>query len=141
MTLWDEIYFEITARGRKADLRKFINFLNSGELDEFFEVEEDYIIYDDAYAGAEDSDETEVIFTNDDYGIETEEFDTDEFLEFICKAGKSLDLYGTLSDADGNEYHFESAKGDSYYVNARGSGAFNDELDEVAYNEEKDADD
>ena len=141
MTLWEEIYFEITARGAKSDLRKFVNFLNSGELDDFFEVESDYLIYDDTYNGAEESDETEIIFTNDDYGIETEEFDTDEFLEFICKASKNLDLYGSLSDADGNEYHFESAKGDTYYVNARGAGVFNDELDAVAYDEEKEADD
>ena len=140
MTLWDELYFEITLHGAKAELKKFINYLNSGELDDFFEISSDHIIYDDSYYAAEESAESEVIFTNDDYGIEIEEFDTDEFLEIFCKAVKNLDVYGTLYDADGSEFHFTSAKGNSYYVNSRKDLRFNDELDEVAYNEEMDSD-
>ena len=138
MTLWDELYFEITVHGVKSELRKFANFLLSGELDEFFEITDDYLIYDDAYSSAEDTAESEIIFSNDDYGIEINEFDTDEFLEIFCKAAKKLDVWGTLCDADGTEFHFSSALGDSYYVNSRDSVVFNDELDAVAMDEEKD---
>ena len=137
MTLWDELYFEITLHGVKSELRKFANFLMSGELDEFFEINDDFLIYDDGYATADDNAETELIFTNDDYGIEIDEFDTDEFLEVFCKAAKKLDVYGTLCDADGAEFHFTSSLGDSYYVNSRDSVVFNDELDAVAMDEEK----
>lgn len=138
MTLWDELYFEVTLRGTKSELRKFVNFLKSGELDDFFEVTSDYIIYDDNYSLADDGQETEVIFTNDDYGIEIDELDTDEFLELFCKAAKNLDVYGSLYDCDDGEFHFTSNKGDSYYINSRKAVVFNDELDEVAYNEDKD---
>ena len=137
MTLWDELYFEITLHGPKSELKKFSNFLKSGELDDFFEISSDYIIYDDNYSSVDDAAESEIIFTNDDYGIEIEEFDTDEFLEIFCKAAKNLDVYGSLCDCDGGEFHFTSSKGDSYYVNSRKAVVFNDELDEVAYNEDK----
>ncbi len=136
MTLWDELYFEITLQGAKSELKKFVSFLKSGELEDFFEVTSDYIIYDDNYAGADDSEQTEIIFSNDDYGIEIEEFDTDEFLEILCKAAKELDVYGTLSDGTDGEFQFSSAKGNSYYINSRKSMRFNDELDEVARDEE-----
>ncbi len=138
MTLWDELYFEITLRGEKSELKKFVSFLKSGELEDFFEVSPEYIIFDDNFAATEDSEETEIIFTNDDYAIEIDEFDTDEFLEVLCKAARNLDLYGTLFDADDGEFHFTSAKGDSYYINSRKSIRFNDELDDVAMDEEKD---
>jgi len=140
MTLWDELYFEITLHGPKSELRKFSNFLKSGELDDFFEITSDYIIYDDNYASADDATESEIIFTNDDYGIEIEEFDTDEFLEIFCKAAKNLDVYGTLYDADDGEFHFTSTAGDSYYINSRKAVRFNDELDEVRYDEEREED-
>ena len=140
MTLWDELYFEITLHGEKSELRKIVNFLKSGELEDFFEFSSDYIIYDDGYAAAEDGAETEIIFTNDDYGVEIEEFDTDEFLELFCKAAKNLEVYGTLSDGDDSEFQFISSKGDSYYVNSRKSVRFNDELDEVARDEESNED-
>ena len=84
--------------------------------------------------------ETEIIFTTDDYSIEIEELDTDEFLEFFCRAAKNLEVYGTLYDGDDSEFQFTSAKGDSYYINSRKSVRFNDELDEVARDEEDDAD-
>ena len=138
MTLWDELYFEVTLHGPKSELKKFVSFLKSGELDEFFEITSDHIIYDDGYASAADDQDTEVIFSNDDYGIEIEEFDTDEFLEIFCKASKNLDVFGSLFDCNDGEFRFTSNKGDSYYVNSRKAGIFNDELDEVAYNEDKD---
>lgn len=136
MTLWEELYFDVTLRGPKSEIKKFVSFLRSGELDDFFEITSDYIIYDDSYSEADDSTDTEIIFTNDDYGIEIEEFDTDEFLEVFCKAAKKLDVYGTLFDSDDGEFQFTSAKGDSYYVNSRKSLIFNDELDEVRRDEE-----
>ena len=47
MTLCEELYFEITLTGEKANLKKFVTFLKSGELDDFFEVTSEYIHYDD----------------------------------------------------------------------------------------------
>ena len=138
MTLWDELYFEITLHGTKSELKKFVSFLKSGELDDFFEITSDYIIFDDGYATAADDSETEIIFTNDDYGVEIDEFDTDEFLEIFCKAARNLEVYGTLYDADDGEFHFTSSRGDSYYINSRKSIRFNDELDEVAFDEDQD---
>ena len=136
MTLCEELYFEINLTGTKSELKKFISYLKSGELDEFFEITSDYINYDDEYESADLDKETSVIFSNDDYGIEIDEFDTDEFLEIFCKAAKSLDVEGRLFDIDDEEYEFVSAKGDSYYVNAKRTARFNDELDEKAYEED-----
>ena len=140
MTLWDELYFEITLRGAKSELKKFVNFLKSGELDDFFEISSEYIMYDDNYNAAEDKDETQIIFTNDDCPIEIEEFDTDEFLEIFCKAATKLDVYGSLFDPDDDEFHFTSAVGDSYYINSRKAVRFNDEIDDIAFSEEVDDD-
>lgn len=141
MTLWDELYFEITLRGPKSELKRFVNFLKSGELDEFFEITSDYIIYDDSYDTAKDKEDTQITFTNDDCPIEIEEFDTDEFLEIFCKAATNLEVYGSLCDADDDEFHFISSVGDSYYINSRKATRFNDELDDVAFSEELDGDD
>ena len=138
MILYEEIYFEITFCGEKSELKKLVKFLKSGELDDFFEISSDYICYGDEYRGADDGEESEITFTNDDFGIEVEEFDTDEFLEIICKAGKNLDISGHIYDVSDEEYSFTSEKGNSYYVNARGAKKFNDELDEAAENEELD---
>ena len=136
MTLCEELYFEITLTGEKANLKKFVTFLKSGELDDFFEVTSEYIHYDDEFEAKMPNEETSIIFSNDDYGIEIDEFDTDEFLELFCKAAKLLDVSGTLFDIDDEEYKFISAKGDSYSVNAKRSIRFNDELDEEAYKED-----
>ena len=130
MTLCEELYFEITLTGTKSELKKFASFLKSGELDDFFEITSDYIHYDDEYEAADADKETSFIFSNDDYGIEIDEFDTDEFLEVFCKAAKTLDVEGTLYDIDDEEYKFVSAPGDSYYVNAKRAVKFNDDLDE-----------
>ena len=136
MTLCEELYFEITLTGAKTDLKKFISYLKSGELDDFFEFTSDYISYDDEYEGALPEQETSIVLSNDDYGIEIDEFDTDEFLEVFCKAAKALDVEGRLFDIDDEEYEFTSAKGDSYYLNAKRTIKFNDELDEKAYEED-----
>lgn len=136
MTLCEELYFEITLTGAKTDLKRFVSYLKSGELDDFFEFTSDYISYDDEYEGAEPEQETSITISNDDYGIEIDEFDTDEFLEVFCRAAKALDVEGRLFDIDDEEYEFTSAKGDSYYLNAKRTIRFNDELDEKAYEED-----
>ena len=136
MTLCEELYFEVTLTGSKSELKKFVSYLKSGELDDFFEITSDYIHYDDEFETADPEQEIKVIFSNDDYGIEIDEFDTDEFLEVFCKAAKNLDVKGRLFDIDDEEYEFVSAEGDSYYVNAKRTTKFNDELDEKAYEED-----
>ena len=141
MTLWDELYFEITLKGAKSDIKKVVSFLESGELDDFFEISEEYIIFDDSYSSADNETETEMIFTNDDYGIEIDSLDADEFLELFCKAAKNLDVYGSLSDIDGAEFKFESEKGNASYINSGHAMRFNDELDEVMLDEERLVDD
>jgi hypothetical protein len=73
-------------------------------------------------------------------GIEIDELDTDEFLELFCRAGKNLDIDGRLYDADDEEYAFVSEMGDSYYLNAKNATRFNDELDEKAYEEDREED-
>lgn len=140
MTLCDELYFEITLTGSKSELKKFVSYLRSGELDDFFEISSDYINYDDGYHAADDGAESSIVFTNDDLGIEIDEIDTDEFLELFCRAGKNLDIDGRLYDIDDEEYAFVSSKGDSYYLNAQNITRFNDELDEKAYEEESEED-
>lgn len=130
MTLCEELYFEITLTGTKSELKRFVSYLKSGELDDFFEVTSDYIHYDDEWEDADADKEVSVIFSNDDYGIEIDEFDTDEFLELFCKAAKPLDVEGRLFDVDDEEYEFTSAAGDSYYLNAKRTVKFNDDLDE-----------
>ena len=129
MKLYEEIYFEITLMGTKSDLAKFVSYVKSGDLDEFIEISNDFIFYDDNYATANPSDESKVILSNDDYGIEMDEFDPDDFLEALCKAGKSLYIKGTLYDIDNEEYQFVSEEGNNYYVNAR-SIHFNEEDEE-----------
>ena len=138
MTLYDELYFEIRATGAKSEVKKFISYLKSGELDEFFEFSADYINYDDEYAEASDSVEVNVIISNDDYGIEIDEFDTDEFLEIICKAGRRLYLKGQIFDADNEEYSFISEAGDSYYINALLVKNFNEDEDKPLEDDDED---
>lgn len=138
MTLYDELYFEITLSGSKSELKRFISYLKSGELDEFFPIEPEYIFCDDDYQDASDDDECSVDFTNDDCGLEIESLDVDEFLEAFCRASKNLDARGRLYDADDEEYAFVSREGDSYYLNADLLDDFNDELDAHARDEEKD---
>ena len=140
MTLYDELYFEITATGPKSEIKNFVNYLKSGELDEFFEFSTDYINYDDEYATAGPDQEVSVVISNDDYGVEIDEFHTDEFLEVLCKAGRRLYLKGNLFDVDDEEYSFVSEKGDSYYTNALLVQNFNEDDDKPIEDDEEDSD-
>lgn len=125
MTLCEELYFEITLTGTKPELKKFISFLRSGELDDFFEFSTEYINYDDSYADASDTAETSIVLSTDDYGIEIEELDTDDFLDIFCRAAKNLLAVGQLYDIDDEEFNFVSEKGDSGYINSRDVKHFN----------------
>ena len=129
MTLCDELYFEITLTGKKADLRALLSYLKSGELDDFFEFSTDYIDYDDGYDEAPDSEETSFTLINDDIGIEIDELDTDEFLSVFCRAARALDARGVLYDCDDEEFSFISEAGDSYYTNAKNIASFNEDED------------
>lgn len=138
MCFYDELFFEITLEGAKSDLKRCVAFLKSGELDDFFEISSDYICYDDDYADAADGDKCSIVFTNDDLGVEIDRFDPTEFLEVLCEAARALDVVGRLYDVDGEECAFTSPMGDcGFYF---GTDRFNDELDEVAYDEEAAAD-
>ena len=140
MILYEELYFEISARGIKSEIKRLARFLKSGELDDFFEISSDYINYDDNYAAQNDTDETELVFTNDEIGIEIDSFDTADFLDVFCKAAKALEVSGSLYDIDDNEFSFSSPEGDSSFYNANAPKRFNDELDDVALEEEGDED-
>lgn len=129
MTLNEELYFEITLKGCKTDLKKFIEFLKSGELDEFFEFSSEFISYDDSFVTTAPTGETSIVIANEDYGVEIDELDTDEFLEIFCRAAKNLDVVGQLYDIDDEEYSFYSEKGDSYYLNAKNITVFNEDED------------
>lgn len=141
MTLCEELFFEITLTGTKSSLDKVVAFLESGGLDDFFEFSSEYIDYDDSYYDADGTDECSLVFTNDDFGIEIDEFDTDDFLEVFCKAARAIDARGRLSDIDDEEYSFVSVSGDSYYLNADKMHLFNDELDREAEKEDSDEED
>ena len=140
MTLYDELYFEIRATGAKSEIKNFVNYLKSGELDEFFEFSSDYILYEDEYNDRSDSEETNIVFSNDDCGIEIDEFDTDEFLEVLCKAAKALDIRGQLYDYDEDEYSFISEAGLSYYINSKNIDRFNED-EEYGNDSEKEDED
>ena len=136
MTLYEELYFDIRFSGPKTELKKFISFLKSGELEDFFEFTTDYISYDDRFNEVDAADETYFIMSNDDYGIEIDEFDVDEFLEILCRAAKNLDIEGQVYDIDDEEYSFRSDAGNSYYVNAKLVSKFNEDEDKEEESEE-----
>lgn len=136
MTLYEELYFDIKFSGPKTELKKFISFLRSGGLEDFFEFSTDYISYDDRFEDAESGEETYIVVSNDDYGVEIDEFDTDEFLEILCRAGKNLDIEGQVYDIDDEEYSFRSDAGNSYYVNAKHVTKFNEDSDKEEDDEE-----
>ena len=138
MTLYEELYFEITLKGNKDELRKFERYLRSGALDDFFEVQDDYICYDDDFATADENTPCEMTFTNDDFGIEIDEFCPEEFLDEFCKAARALEVQGHMYDIDDEEFHFVSEAGESYFINIREAHAFNDELDAQASAEQQD---
>ena len=129
MTLYEELYFDIKFTGPKSELKKLVSFFRGGGLEDFFEFSSEYISYDDRFDEADPQEETYIIFTNDDYGIEIDEFDTDEFLEIVCRAAKSLDVEGQIYDTDDDEYSFRSDIGNSYYVNTKLVTKFNEDED------------
>ena len=129
MILYDELYFEITLSGRRAEIQKLVSFLNSGEISDFFEFSRDYVSYDDDFLTAGENEETSATVSNDDWGIEIDEFDTDEFLEVLCRAGKNLYISGQLFDISDDEYSFVSEAGSSYYINAAADKKFNEDGD------------
>ena len=129
MTLSDELYFEITFTGSKAEIKRLVKFLKSGELDDFFEYEDSYVSYDDSYLEVDELGETKMTFSNDDYGIEIDEFDTDDFLELLCRAARELDVSGTLYDINDEEYNFKSEAGNSYYIDKSKISFFNEDED------------
>lgn len=137
MLLCEELYFEITLTGVKSEIKKLISFLKTGGLDDFFEFSADYISYDDEFDTTENEGKTSVVLANDDYGIEIDELDTDDFLDVFCRAAKNLDVVGSLYDADEDEYRFISDAGESYYLNSDKISKFNEDLDR----EEEDSDD
>ena len=65
MRLHDELYFEINASGTKGDVQRFVNFLLSGDLEDFFEISSDYITYSDNYNNASAFDEVSITLAND----------------------------------------------------------------------------
>ena len=136
MTLCEELYFDIKFSGPKTELKKFISFLRSGELDDFFEFSTDYISYDDKFNDAEPGEETSFVLSNDDYGIEIDEFEVEEFLEIVCRAARNLDVEGHLYDIDDEEYSFRSDAGNSYYVNAKLVTKFNEDEDKEEESDE-----
>ena len=129
MILCDEFYFEITFTGAKAEIKKIAKFLKSGGLEEFFDFDDSYISFDDAYFDAADEEETWLTLSNDDYGIEIDEIDADELLEVICRAAKALHVSGSLYAINDEEYDFVSKAGDSYHVDKRKEALFNEDED------------
>ena len=129
MTLCEELYFEITLTGVKSELKKFITCLKSGELDDFFEFSSDYITYADDYDSTDLNGKTSIVLANDDYGIEIDELDTDEFLDVFCRAARNLEAVGHVYDIDDEEYRFTSELGDSYYLNSDRIMKFNEDED------------
>ena len=131
MSFFEELFFEITLEGPKAELRKFVTFVRSGALEDFLEGAEDYLCFDDDYAEATDEANATLTFTNDDLGVEIDEFDPEEFLKVFCHGARSLDVYGRFYDVDEEELSFRSPVGDAGFVDGA-STRFNDELDEQA---------
>lgn len=139
MILYDEIYFEINLKGSKNDIKRFADFLTSGELDDFFEISSDYINFDES--PSEEDNGAALVFTNDDIGVEINKLDVEDFLDVFCKAARSLDVSGTIYDIDDSEFAFTSPAGDSYYYDSSAPVEFNDELDDQARKEDIDDED
>ncbi len=140
MCLYDELFFDITLEGEKSELRKFVKFLRSGELSDFIDDAEDYIVLEDDYEDKDDHEQSSIIFTNDDLGIEIDRFNPEDFLDVFCKATRTLQVHGRFYDMDDEEYAFVSAAGTDSYLNQADDTLFNDELDEQARRESDDED-
>ena len=140
MTFYDSVSFDINVNGEKAAVKKFADFILSGGLDDFFEVDKDFLSFDDDFDEAPPTETVSMLFTTDEFGVEVEEFDSDEFLEILCKAGKALYINGSIYNFDDDEFRFVSYANDQYYINANNITDFNDELDEEASRENADDD-
>ena len=136
MKLHEELYFEITVEGVKSDVVKFIDYVRSGELDDFFDFSSQYIVYDDNYAISSDIGQVSVSLSNDNYGIEIDSFDPEEFLDALCSGGKNVTIHGNIFDIYDEEYRFISNAGESSYINTDKID-FSDELDDEAEKENK----
>ena len=139
MRLNEELYFEITVEGKKEALIRFASYLLSGELDDFFDVSDDYIVYDDDFNAVSFEEKSSFIFTNDEYGVSIDTLDPEDFLDAFCKGSHGLFVNGTLYDIDDEEYSFISPEDDTGYTNTKNINEFNDELDAKAYEEEQEA--
>ena len=137
LCLYAHCYPETCFTILKSDIKRFISFLTDGGLEDFFEFDEEAIIYGDNYLTTPDSMVTDITIANED-GVSVEEFDVEDFLELFCGASKKLEVYGFIYDAEENEYNFRSDAGDDFYENARDVSRFNDELDSIRDEEEED---
>lgn len=137
MKLYEELYFDITASGKKSALVRFQQALASGMLDEFFEFSDDFIICADGFDSAADDEQTSFSIANDDLGISIDEINPEDLLEALCRQSREIDLRGNIYDIEEGEYLFVSPEGDSDFTNAR-NARFNDELDEQAREDDYD---
>jgi hypothetical protein len=136
MTLCDELYFEITLRGEKQYADKFIKYVKSGALEDYIENAVEYVVYEQDFSYADSDDEVEIFFSNDDFGIEIDEFDPEEFLEVFLKGARELFVSGQLYDIEDEEYAFVSKEGTDSFYNIKSVTDFNDELDREAAKED-----
>ena len=140
MRLNEELYFEITVEGEKAHVSKFLSFLTSGVLDDFFEFTSDYIIYGDDYHEKTETEKVNVTLANDDCGIEISSLNPEKFLDVLCSGATDVSLDGNLFDIDDEEYRFVSYIGEDTFVNSDDID-YSDELDLEARREDYGADD
>jgi hypothetical protein len=134
MKLHEELYFEITAEGTKHDADKFVSYLSSGVLDDYFEFDEEMITYSDNYEDVL-AEIVSVTLSNDDYGVEIDELNPERLIALICHGGAPLYIHGHVFDIDDEDYGFISHEGDASFTNVEDI-EFNDELDMEAYKEE-----
>lgn len=136
MIFYDEIYYEITLKGTKAELSKFKDFVLSGGLDDYIEFEKENIIYGDSYKQAADFEVCDLTLINED-GVPVDEFRVEAFLEVLCQAATRLEVYGFIYDSDETEFNFASEAGSDDFKNMRNGVRFNDELDDIRDEEDE----
>jgi len=128
MKLHEELYLNIDVEGKKQHVEKFVAYITSGDLDDFFEISDDFLLFSDNYDYDSDNADVSVNISNDDYGIEIDSFDPEEFLDAFCAGGQNVLIHGQLYDIDDEEYRFISNVGDTSFTNAE-KIVFRDELD------------
>ena len=136
MRLHEELYFEITVKGARNSINKFVSFLTSGVLDDFFEFTSDYVIYGDDYYDNSKNDDITITLANDDYGIEIDSINPERFLDVLCSGGENLFIHGNLYDVDNDEYRFVSNEGTTSYDDADNID-YSDELEDDGDDEEE----